>query len=100
MGMYRGNHVVPHVDTVLSHFEVHLDVPVSTTLDFYVHEFNNGQVAPLWSRTMMVSSRPGFISSGSIDILLTSGKHYVLGVGWLGEVTHQLEKTECDIHHG
>lgn len=100
INMYRGNRVVTQADTILSHFEVYLDVALSTTLDFYLHEFKDGQVTLVWSKTMKVLSRSGFISSGSIDILLSRGKQYVLGVGWLGEVTHELEKAECDVHHG
>jgi len=87
---FRGNAYQVTTSRVLQSFEQYLSLPASCSVGFYVLRGSSatGPWTTVWSRAQ-TRSGAAYHSSGTIDITLSAGYHYALGVGWSCSATYQ-----------
>lgn len=91
---FRANGYVADADGVLVDFEVYLGNATGCSLDFYVFEaaLPDGALTQVWRNTV-VGAGTGYQVSGLVDIDVTSGTYYALGVGWNCTLTYYWESS-------
>jgi len=80
---WRGNIYEAYRATTLRRFSSYLGLAGSCTLGFYVFTSSSvsGPYTRVWSASV-TSSGTAYHSSGPLDLPVTSGTYYALGVGW------------------
>ena len=82
-GYYRGNSYQAVADNTLVSFEQYMYLASACTIDFYVHEQGSSGIWTIvWYDSISASAGTGYISSGTIDLAVTNGNKYMLGVGY------------------
>ena len=82
-GYYRGNSYLADADDTLVSFEQYVYLSSSCTLDFYVHEQDSSGVwGIVWYAAVTADAATAFVSSGDIDLAVTAGHKYMLGIGY------------------
>ena len=87
---FRGNAYQVTSSRVLQSFEQYLSLSGSCSLGFYVLRGSSasGPWTTVWSRAQ-TRSGAAYHSSGAINITLSAGYHYALGVGWSCSANYQ-----------
>ena len=88
-GNFRGNSYLADDDDTLVGFEQYLYLGSSCDLDFYVLEQDSSGVwGVAWYDQVTSAAGTGYFSSGDIDLAITAGNIYMLGVGFTCAVTY------------
>jgi len=87
---FRANGYVADADGTLVEFEHYLNPGGACNLDFYVFESGapGGALTQVWRTTVAAGAGAGYQSSGPIDLPITNGMYYALGVGWNCSLTY------------
>jgi hypothetical protein len=96
--LFRGNGYVADADGFLADFDLYLGRSGACNLDFYVFESNaaNGVLTQLWRNTVIAAVGTGYVNSGIVDLPITNGTYYVLGVGWNCSATYYYDGSGWD----
>jgi len=88
-GSFRGNSYLADDDDTLMSFEQYLYLSSSCDLEFYVLEQGStGVWSVAWYDQITSAAGTGYFSSGDIDLAITAGNIYMLGVGFTCSVTY------------
>lgn len=81
---FRGNGYVADADGWLDEFEVIIDLPAACTIDYYVFDapVAGGTLTQLWRQSVAFGASNGYHPSGNINLPVTNGRYYLLGIGW------------------
>ncbi len=87
---FRGNGYVADANGTLVDFEVYLGRSAACNVDFYVYTAGapDGALSLLWNDTVNAGAGTSYVESGPINVDITSGQYYVLGVGWNCSATY------------
>ncbi len=88
---FRGNSYAADADDTLVSFEQYLALSSSCDLDFYVLEQVSGVWSVAWYDQITAPAGTGYVSSGDIDLAVTMGNNYMLGVGFTCSTTYYWE---------
>jgi hypothetical protein len=81
---FRANGYMATSNGTLAQFDVYLGLAGGCNLDFYVYSspVAGGALTQLWRTTVAAGAGTSYRSSGPIDLPITAGTYYALGVGW------------------
>ncbi len=88
---FRGNSYTADDDDVLVSFQQYVGLSSSCDLDFYVLEQASGSWSVAWYSQVTTASGTDYASSGDIDLDITAGNIYMLGVGHTCSMTYYWE---------
>ncbi len=87
---FRANVYQASDDLTLESYAVNLGLASSCVLDYYVHEASStsGPWTLLWRDQVSASAGSGWQDAGDVDVDLTAGLYYSLGVAWNCSATY------------